>query len=198
MSAESIRVTGIVQGVGFRPTVWRLANECGIVGQVWNDAQGVLIHAWGSRQSLEELVRRLQAEQPPLSRIETIVRTALDDGGEAPEDFQITPSREGEVRTGVVADAATCPECLAEVLDPANRRYRYPFTNCTHCGPRLSIVKASRLSSPATSLWSCTRTARHPPIPEVNCSRPGVTRFPATKTRRDTGTAARGCTSSPY
>jgi len=154
ITGESIRVTGIVQGVGFRPTVWRLANECGVVGQVWNDAEGVLIHAWGSRESLEELVRRLQAEQPPLSQIETIVRASLDDAARVPKKFQIVSSREGEVRTGVAADAATCRACLAEVLDPANRRYRYPFTNCTHCGPRLSIVRAIPYDRANTSMAS--------------------------------------------
>ncbi|MGB7932962.1 MAG: carbamoyltransferase HypF [Gammaproteobacteria bacterium] len=152
MTGECIRVTGIVQGVGFRPTVWRLANECGLVGRVWNDAEGVSIHAWGSPESLENLVQRLQAEQPPLSRIEKIVRTTLDEAEEVPGEFQIVASREGEIRTGVTADAATCPECLAEVLDPANRRYRYPFTNCTHCGPRLSIVRAIPYDRANTSM----------------------------------------------
>jgi len=156
MTGESIRVTGIVQGVGFRPTVWRLANECGVVGEVWNDAEGVLIHAWGSPASLEQLVLRLQAEQPPLSRIEAISRAALEAPGELPGEFRIVVSREGEVRTGVAADAATCPACLAEVLDPANRRYRYPFTNCTHCGPRLSIVRAIPYDRGNTSMASFT------------------------------------------
>jgi hydrogenase maturation protein HypF len=154
MTGESIRVTGIVQGVGFRPSVWRLAKECGIVGQVWNDAEGVLIHAWGSQASLDAFVGCLQAEQPPLSRVEAIMRTALTDVGEAPKDFQILVSRKGEARTDVAADAATCRECLAEVLDPANRRHRYPFTNCTHCGPRLSIVRAIPYDRVNTSMRS--------------------------------------------
>jgi len=152
ITGECIRVSGIVQGVGFRPTVWRLARECGLVGRVWNDAEGVSIHAWGPPESLENLVQRLQTEQPPLSRIERIVRTALGDVEEVPGEFRIVASREGEIRTGVAADAATCPECLAEVLDPANRRYRYPFTNCTHCGPRLSIVRAIPYDRANTSM----------------------------------------------
>ena len=158
MYGESIRVTGTVQGVGFRPTVWRLANELGLVGQVWNDAEGVMIFAWGSQDLLQELVQRLQAEQPPLSHIEATVRAVLDDVFDIPKDFQIAVSREGEVRTGVAADAATCPECLAEVLDSTNRRYRYPFTNCTHCGPRLSIVSAipyDRISTSMASFQMC-------------------------------------------
>jgi hydrogenase maturation protein HypF len=154
MRGEAIRVTGIVQGVGFRPTVWRLANECGIVGQIRNDAEGVLIHAWGSRESLEELVRRIRAERPPLSQIDEIVRAALDAAAEVPEGFQIVTSQEGEARTGVAADAATCPDCLVEVFDPSDRRYRYPFTNCTHCGPRLSIVSAIPYDRANTSMAS--------------------------------------------
>ncbi len=154
MAGESIRVSGIVQGVGFRPTVWRLANERGIVGQVWNDAEGVLIHAWGSAALLDDFVQSLEAEQPPLSRIEAIVRTTLQDRDENLKGFQIVVSHAGEVHTSVAADAATCPECLAEVLDPANRRYRYPFTNCTHCGPRLSIVRAIPYDRANTSMAS--------------------------------------------
>lgn len=142
MKGECIRVTGTVQGVGFRPTVWRLARECGVVGEVCNDSQGVLIHAWANADSLEKLVKRLWSEPPPLASIDGIVRTSL--GGKVHEyrEFRIVESRAGDVRTGVAADAATCSECLSEVLDPGDRRYRYPFTNCTHCGPRLSIVHA--------------------------------------------------------
>lgn len=152
MSAESIRIIGTVQGVGFRPAVWRLANECGVTGQVCNDAEGVSIHAWGSGDSLDVFVRRLQDEQPPLSYIEQIIRTPLGEATAAPAAFNIVVSQQGEVRTGVAADAATCSECLAEVLDPANRRYRYPFTNCTNCGPRLSIVKAIPYDRSRTSM----------------------------------------------
>ena len=160
MGGECIRVTGIVQGVGFRPTVWRLANECGLSGQVCNDAAGVLIHLWGSSSSLDDFVRRLHAEQPPLSRIEEILRTPLHDSEEPPQGFHIGVSREGEVNTGVAADAATCTECLVEVLDPSSRRYRYPFTNCTHCGPRLSIVSAIPYDRANTSMASFPMCAR--------------------------------------
>ena len=152
MHAEQIRVAGIVQGVGFRPTVWRLAKECGITGCIWNDAEGVSIHVWGEPAALEDFARRIEAEQPSLSRIDRIIRNPLPDTGEAPKDFRIVASRDGAARTEVAADAATCPECLAEVLDPANRRYRYPFTNCTHCGPRLSIVRAIPYDRANTSM----------------------------------------------
>ena len=152
MRGECIRVTGIVQGVGFRPTVWRLARECGLVGRVWNDADGVIIHAWGSQPSLDSLVQRLQAEPPPLARIERIERSPLVKAEEAPGEFRIVVSQRGESRTGVAADAATCPACLAEVFSPADRRYRYPFTNCTHCGPRLSIIRAIPYDRANTSM----------------------------------------------
>lgn len=159
MVGERIRVTGIVQGVGFRPTVWRLARDCGITGQVWNDAEGVLIHAWAARAQLQDFVRRIEAEQPTLARIDKIVCTPLDLGLEACTGFHITHSRAGMVHTAVAADAATCAECLAEVHDAGNRRYRYPFTNCTHCGPRLSIVRSIPYDRANTSMQPFTMCA---------------------------------------
>ena len=141
LSAETIRVTGIVQGVGFRPTVWQLAHEEGVVGSVWNDAEGVTIEAWGTIDAIDRLCQRLMQAPPPLARIDSIRRTPLE-SQPLPTGFTIAASREGGGQTGVATDAATCPACLAELFDPHNRRYRYPFTNCTHCGPRLSIVHA--------------------------------------------------------
>ncbi len=138
---RAIRVRGLVQGVGFRPTVWRLARDCGLAGDVWNDAEGVMIRAWGRPADLDRFLRRLEEQPPPLARIDSIAWALSEecpiDGG-----FHIASSRAGEVHTAVGPDAATCPACLAETLDLSNRRYRYPFTNCTHCGPRLSIVRA--------------------------------------------------------
>ena len=138
---RAIRVRGLVQGVGFRPAVWRLARDCGLAGDVWNDAEGVMIRAWGRPADLDRFLRRLEDQPPPLARIDSIA-WALS--GECPIDggFHIASSRAGEVHTAVGPDAATCPACLAETLDLSDRRYRYPFTNCTHCGPRLSIVRA--------------------------------------------------------
>lgn len=138
---ERIRVSGTVQGVGFRPTVWRLANEHGVAGSVRNDARGVLIEAWGESESVERMVRQIRAEQPPLAIIEDIVREPLAGEGEPPADFVIEQSAAGETATNVAADAATCEDCQDDIRDPSNRRYRYPFTNCTHCGPRLSITR---------------------------------------------------------
>jgi len=139
MIGQRIRVRGIVQGVGFRPTVWRLARDEQLVGEVWNYGEGVEIHAWGSASSLERFVQRLRDEPPPLAEISEILVDSLDAAISAPADFRIVDSRSGETHTDIAADAATCPACLREILNPADRRYRYPFTNCTHCGPRLSI-----------------------------------------------------------
>ena len=147
----SIRVRGLVQGVGFRPTVWRLAQRFGLSGEVLNDGEGVLIRAWGPAAALAEFELALSAEAPPLARIDAIECTplaaAFDGAG-----FRIVESQRGAVRTGIAADAATCPACLADLRDLANRRYRYPFTNCTNCGPRLSIVRAIPYDRATTSM----------------------------------------------
>lgn len=141
MNTESIRVRGLVQGVGFRPTVWRLARACGLVGDVLNDGAGVLIRVQADdRQTIDRFCEQLRAECPPLARIESIERTPLAAALET-DAFAILASAATAVQTGIVADAATCADCAAEILDPTDRRYRYPFTNCTHCGPRLSIVQ---------------------------------------------------------
>ncbi len=134
-----IRVRGTVQGVGFRPTVWRLACDEGLVGEVLNDGFGVLIRTTGNSGSISQFLTRLHSEAPPLSQIEQVetqVLTLLDF-----EDFRIAESVSGENCTRVTPDAAICAACRAEVLDPKERRYGYPFANCTHCGPRFSIVK---------------------------------------------------------
>ena len=138
---RAIRVRGLVQGVGFRPTVWRLARDCGLAGEVWNDAEGVMIRAWDRRVDLDWFLMRLEDQPPPLARIDA-VEWALSGDSPADGGFHIVSSRAGEVHTGVGPDAAACPACLFETLDPSDRRYRYPFANCTHCGPRLSIVRA--------------------------------------------------------
>lgn len=151
MAGVSIRVRGLVQGVGFRPTVWRLARECGLAGEVLNDGEGVLIRAWGTAEARGAFLARLRAEAPPLSRIDAVECTALD--GAAPEGgFCIVHSEASPVATGIVPDAATCPACLAEVFDTGDRRHRYAFTNCTHCGPRLSIIRALPYDRAQTSM----------------------------------------------
>ena len=147
----SIRVRGLVQGVGFRPTVWRLAQRFGLSGEVLNDGEGVLIHALGPAAALAEFELALSAEAPPLARIDSIECVALTAGLDG-TGFRIVESQRGAVRTGIAGDAATCLACLADIRDPANRRYRYPFTNCTHCGPRLSIVRAVPYDRASTSM----------------------------------------------
>ncbi len=147
----SIRVRGLVQGVGFRPTVWRLANRLGIAGEVLNDGEGVLIHAWGPVPALLEFELALSAEAPPLSRVDSVESTPLK-AAFSGAGFHIVQSQRGTVRTGIVADAATCPACLSDIRNPSNRRHRYPFTNCTHCGPRLSIVHAIPYDRATTSM----------------------------------------------
>jgi hydrogenase maturation protein HypF len=136
-------VEGVVQGVGFRPFVWRLATELGLAGRVRNAAGRVEIEARGDPRSLDSFVRRLRGEAPPRARVDAVTSTALPAGaGEPlPLPFVIDES------TSVAAterlfppDIATCDDCLREVLDPADRRHRYPFTNCTNCGPRATII----------------------------------------------------------
>ncbi|MEM9208967.1 MAG: carbamoyltransferase HypF [Pseudomonadota bacterium] len=154
MLAASIRVTGTVQGVGFRPTVWRIADECGLTGTVKNDAEGVLIEAWGEARALDLLIHRLRTDCPPLSIIDTIERTSMVPAREPPSEFLISRSESGRAATNVAADAATCDACLDDIRSPENRRYRYPFTNCTHCGPRLSIVQRVPYDRANTSMAS--------------------------------------------
>lgn len=145
------RVQGLVQGVGFRPTVWRLATRLGLNGDVLNDASGVLIHAWGTDAQLRDFEAAILREPPPLARITSIERSHLV-SAVPPQGFHIAQSRGGTVSTGIVADAATCHACIEDIRDPTNRRYRYAFTNCTHCGPRLSIVRAIPYDRATTSM----------------------------------------------
>jgi len=133
-------IHGAVQGVGFRPFVWRLASELALVGWVRNTSQGVLIEVEGFSHELGRFVARLEKEKPPRAHVVSLEHVVLDPVGYA--TFEIRESVETEKTAFVLPDIATCPKCLAEILDPANRRYRYPFTNCTQCGPRFSIVLA--------------------------------------------------------
>ncbi len=149
-----IRVRGLVQGVGFRPTVWRLAHQNQITGNVLNDGEGVLIETWGSNAQLEKFIADLKAECPPLARIDRIEQSLLE--GKPAKQFEIVQSRQSETQTGIVADAATCSACIDDSQDPNNRRYRYAFTNCTHCGPRLTIIDGIPYDRAKTSMASFT------------------------------------------
>lgn len=141
MAGRAIRARGIVQGVGFRPNIWRLAHQYQLSGKVWNDAQGVMIHAFGSETNLEAFIRAIPEQQPPLARLDNLEVSMLNESSPLDGEFQIVASLSGRAETPIAADAATCPDCLAEITDPNNRRYAYPFSNCTHCGPRLSIIR---------------------------------------------------------
>jgi hydrogenase maturation protein HypF len=151
MTAETIRVSGTVQGVGFRPFVWRLAQRFNLRGLVWNDGEGVVIQAWGPDYAMAAFRHQLQAAAPPLAHVDAIRAAPLTDT-KIPHDFTIVESQSGNALTNITPDAATCPQCLAEINNPANRRYRYPFTNCTHCGPRLSIIRAIPYDRANTSM----------------------------------------------
>lgn len=135
---QRIAVTGNVQGVGFRPFVWREASVRGLAGYVVNTPEGVTLEVEGAPSAVDRLVETLRAPPPPAATV-TLTREPLEPTGEA--GFSIRDSALGGTRSAaVLPDLATCEECFAEVADPANRRYRYPFTNCTRCGPRYSII----------------------------------------------------------
>lgn len=136
MQGWAVRVRGQVQGVGFRPFVWQLATGLGLPGDVLNDAEGVLIRI--ATDDVDAFVSALRAGAPPLSRIDGIEVSPLE--APLPAAFAIAPSGPAGAETRVTPDAATCPACRAEIRDPAERRHAYAFTNCTHCGPRFTIL----------------------------------------------------------
>src|SRR5918911_2856893 len=134
-------VRGIVQGVGFRPFIYSLARRHGLTGLVRNDAEGVHIEAEGPPEELELFLQDIKEKAPPLAVVETVAWRPLAVRKE--KDFCIEDSREGVRRRALISpDVATCEDCLAELFDPADRRYRYPFTNCTNCGPRFTITRS--------------------------------------------------------
>ena len=152
IEALDIRVRGIVQGVGFRPFVYRLARRYIINGWVLNDLDGVLIHAEGEGKLLDEFVTELHMDPPAASRITEIElkEVPLQDC----TTFEIRESQMDDTDEGtlVSADLATCDDCLRELFDPADRRYRYPFINCTNCGPRFTIIDELPYDRPSTSM----------------------------------------------
>jgi hydrogenase maturation protein HypF len=136
-----LRVTGTVQGVGFRPFVYRLASDLGLAGWVGNDSLGVVLEAEGPEEALDRLAERLVAEAPPLARIESVVAEPVPTTGET--GFTVVDSRAaGAPAVAVPVDVATCDDCLRELADPADRRFAYPFVNCTNCGPRYTIIRS--------------------------------------------------------
>ncbi|MGY0791109.1 carbamoyltransferase HypF [Azospirillum argentinense] len=149
MKRLRLRVRGQVQGVGFRPFLHGLAHRLALTGWVLNDGAGVLAEVQGD--ALERFLAALAEDAPPLARIDAIETDAIpaqpDETG-----FAILASQRGAVTTGIAPDAAVCPACLAELFDPADRRYRYPFLNCTHCGPRFTITRALPYDRPQTAM----------------------------------------------
>jgi hydrogenase maturation protein HypF len=160
MARTFVRVSGTVQGVGFRPFVYRHATELGLRGTVGNDTDGVLVDVEGEPGAVAELVRRIREEPPPLARVTAVAVHDVDEPSGATA-FTIVASRDrGLPAVAVGVDVAACKACLAEVDDPSNRRYRYPFTNCTSCGPRYTIVESVPYDRAATTMAAFTMCAR--------------------------------------
>ncbi len=148
---RQIEVSGIVQGVGFRPYVYRLAADRQLRGTIRNTSAGVTIEIQGPAEAVQNFVERLPAEAPPLARITGFAVVEIPCNGD--QDFRIVHSREGEeVRTLISPDVAICPDCLREMFDQGDRRYRYPFINCTNCGPRFTIIRDIPYDRPSTSM----------------------------------------------
>ncbi len=144
-------IAGTVQGVGFRPFVYRLAGELALAGWVRNDERGVEVEVEGATGAVEAFLARLPLEAPPMARVECVRAEPQPVRGE--RRFLIAPSaRTGGADALVAPDAATCSDCLAELLDPGDRRYRYPFINCTNCGPRFTIVRGVPYDRPLTTM----------------------------------------------
>jgi hydrogenase maturation protein HypF len=154
-----VRVHGTVQGVGFRPYVYRLAGELGLGGFVFNDAHGVLMEVEGLDAAVREFLTRLERDAPPLAVLDAVITADRPPTGEGA--FVILPSPGGGAPdAAVTADTATCADCLRELLDPTDRRYRYPFINCTNCGPRFTIVRGIPYDRPLTTMAAFTMCPR--------------------------------------
>ena len=155
-------VRGVVQGVGFRPFVYRIAHRHGVRGWIANSSRGVVVEAEGAAGDVDAFLRALEAEAPPLARIERVDREAIPPSGA--DRFEIRESRnEATESTLICPDVAVCSDCLAEFLDPTDRRHGYPFINCTNCGPRFSIIEGTPYDRPRTSMKSfemCERCRR--------------------------------------
>jgi hydrogenase maturation protein HypF len=155
-SARHIRITGVVQGVGFRPFVYNLATELELSGWVLNSSSGVEIEVVGPAGTLDEFVQRLRSDAPPLARIEQVNTTTLE-----PSEVQVPEGdrfviRHSQARPGdfqpISPDITICDDCLRELFDPHDRRYRYPFINCTNCGPRFTIIQDIPYDRPKTTM----------------------------------------------
>ncbi len=150
-----LEIRGMVQGVGFRPFVYRLATELELVGWVNNTSRGVFVEVEGSSDRLERFLSRVVAEPPPRASIQSLESAWLDPVGY--QVFEVRHSHESGAKTALMLpDIAPCPDCLRELFDPSDRRYRYPFINCTNCGPRFSIIEALPYDRPHTAMHGFT------------------------------------------
>src|SRR5262250_674807 len=148
---RQIDVSGIVQGVGFRPHIYRLATERRLAGTIHNTPSGVTVEVEGPCDTVDDFVTCMRTEIPPLAHITDLSIRDVPCSGE--REFHIIATHTGEaVRTLISPDVATCDECLQELFDPSNRRYRYPFINCTNCGPRFTITRNIPYDRPSTSM----------------------------------------------
>ncbi|WP_123024811.1 carbamoyltransferase HypF [Mycolicibacterium stellerae] len=146
-------VTGVIQGVGYRPFVHRVAAELGLSGFVGNDSAAVFIEAQGPSSALDALGHRLVTEAPPLAVVSDVFCTELAEKPSDDDGFHIVISRSASAApTPIPPDAAVCEDCMADLFDPANRRYRHPFVTCTNCGPRFTIIRALPYDRPATTM----------------------------------------------
>ena len=160
---QRFTVTGVVQGVGFRPFVHRIASELGLAGFVGNDSGAVFLEVQGERARLDEFGRRLRAEAPPLARITAVSVTDLAADATCGREFRIVASQTvSGGTTPIPPDIAVCDDCVAELFDPHDRRYRHPFVTCTNCGPRFTIIRELPYDRPATTMSAfamCERCA---------------------------------------
>lgn len=148
---KAIDVTGIVQGVGFRPFVYRLAHDCHLTGLIANTPAGVTIEVQGEAELIDQFLARLQSEAPPLARITSLTPRELEVQAEAA--FRIVSSRLGTPPKALISpDVAVCADCLREMMNPRDRRFRYPFINCTNCGPRFTIIHDIPYDRPRTTM----------------------------------------------
>src|ERR1700733_6923311 len=150
---QHFTVTGVVQGVGFRPFVHRIASELGLAGFVGNDSGAVFLEVQGERGRVDEFGRRLRTEAPPLAQIAAISVAEIAADTACQREFRIAASQVvNGAQTPIPPDIAVCDDCVAELFDPHDRRYRHPFVTCTNCGPRFTIIRKLPYDRPATTM----------------------------------------------
>ena len=169
-----LTVDGTVQGVGFRPFIYQLAHRRQLAGWVRNTGEGVLIEVEGTGDNLQAFADDIRSQAPPLARVGVITHIGIDPLGDTGFIIQESGAR-NSARAGIPPDVATCPDCLADMMNPENRRYQYPFTNCTNCGPRFTIIKAVPYDRPQTTMRDFTLC----PACQTEYNDPGDRRFHA-------------------